>query len=489
MVIAFFTRRTFLDILGADFIGYTATTQSLLGFLNLAELGISTAIAYILYKPLFNDDKDKINEIISVFGYLYRIIGYIILTLGVLISFFIPLIFPDISFSYTVCYIGYYAYLFSSLLGYFVNYKQTLLSADQRNYEITGYYQIVISAKTLLQMIFVIYFKSMILYLILEILFGAIYSIILSRRVNIIYPWLTAEVKLGHKIFKKYPEIVKYIKQLFAHKLGSYVQFQMIPILIYSYVSLPVVAMYNNYTMISQRLSFLVSSVMDSTSAGIGNLVSERNDEKIYDVYCQLFSARVLISSLFTLNFYYLINPFIEIWVGQEYILENIIVFIVSGLLFLQMCRGTTDQFINAYGLFSDVWAPLVEVLIFLTLAISLGGFLGLTGVLLGPLVSIIVIVYFWKPYFLYSRGFSRPFKQYLKLFLVNIIPLGVTYCVSENLSPHLTFHIASYSWVNWVINALVYLFVSTIQLIIYGYILSPDLRKFIKRLITHYAR
>lgn len=70
LILSFFSRKIFLDTLGADFVGLTGTLQNLLGFLNLAELGIGSAIGYVLYKPLFEHDEGKINEIISVFGYL-----------------------------------------------------------------------------------------------------------------------------------------------------------------------------------------------------------------------------------------------------------------------------------------------------------------------------------------------------------------------------------------------------------------------------------
>lgn len=77
LILSFFSRKVFLDCLGADFVGLTGTLQNLLGFLNLAELGVGSAIGYLLYKPLYDHDQDKINEIISVMGYLYRIIGLV----------------------------------------------------------------------------------------------------------------------------------------------------------------------------------------------------------------------------------------------------------------------------------------------------------------------------------------------------------------------------------------------------------------------------
>ena len=104
LLFGFFTRKVFLDCLGADFVGLTGTLQSLLGFLNLAELGIGGAIGYLLYKPLFLRDEERINEIVSVMGYLYRRIGIIILSAGCLLAAFLPWIFPDSGFSMGVIY-------------------------------------------------------------------------------------------------------------------------------------------------------------------------------------------------------------------------------------------------------------------------------------------------------------------------------------------------------------------------------------------------
>ena len=100
LVFAFFSRKTYLDMLGDDFMGLTGTLQNLLSFLNLAELGIGSAIGYVLYKPLYTQNHEKINEIISVFGYIYRQIGFIILGGGIIMGGCLPFIFPALRLSH-----------------------------------------------------------------------------------------------------------------------------------------------------------------------------------------------------------------------------------------------------------------------------------------------------------------------------------------------------------------------------------------------------
>lgn len=485
LLVAFFTRKIFLDQLGTEFIGLTGTLQSLLGFLNLAELGVGTAIGYVLYKPIFDDNKEKINEIISVFGYLYRSIGLVILGAGIILSLFLPLIFPNTTFSWKVIYLGFYAYLFSSMLGYFVNYRQTLLSADQRNYEVTGYYQAVTSSKMIIQMILAIYVQSFILYLFIEILFGIIYSIILSYRITKVYPWLESDIKLGKQLFKKYPEIGKYVKQLFVHKIGGFVQFQITPFLIYSYVSLPVVALYSNYTLITQKVQGFVTGILDSTSAGVGNLISEGNKEKIYKTYKELFATRFLISGVLTACIFHLCNAFISVWLGDEYPLSTHILLLISIQFFLAIFRGTTDQFISGYGLFYDIWAPVVESTIFIVTAMIGGSIWGLPGVLCGPLISTIVIVHIWKPYFLFHKGLKRSVVDYIKGVFIHLIAVIVAYLIAEFISEKLFNQaILSTSWKSWILGALLFTSLMTTFSTILFYCLSSGFRSFIHRFI-----
>jgi hypothetical protein len=80
--LALFSRKIILQFLGDDLVGLNATIQNILGVMNLAELGIWPATAYALYKYIHNDDKEKIKEVITLFGHFYRTVGFVILELG-----------------------------------------------------------------------------------------------------------------------------------------------------------------------------------------------------------------------------------------------------------------------------------------------------------------------------------------------------------------------------------------------------------------------
>lgn len=483
LALSFFSRKIFLDVLGADFMGLTGTLLNLLGFLNLAELGIGSAIGFVLYKPLFDHNKTKINEIISVFGYIYRRIGIIILIGGVILSCFLSFIFPNNVFNLGVIYFAFYSYLTSSLISYFANYKQTLLGADQKNYVITSYYQSAVLVKTLLQMGLVYYTGNYYLWISLELVLGITYSVILNWKINQVYPWLKSDVKQGKLLLKKYPEVIQYTKQLFVHKLGSFVQFQTTPFLIYAFVSLKIVAYYGNYTLIIDKISIFISNLLGSTNAGVGNLIAEGNQKRIQEVFWELLGIRFFIAGTISFALSQLTGPFISLWLGSEYVLPKTILYLIVINSFISYTRGATDQFLYGYGLFYDTWAPITEVIINLTVAI-VGGFMwGLTGVLLGNIVSLILIVGIWKPYFLYSKGFKVSVIHYWIGFIKHISILFITaVCCYYMLS--LQFFSPESSFMHWIIYGcsitLCYASITYILL----YLTVPGIKSITRRII-----
>ncbi len=485
LLVAFFTRKVFLDQFGTEFIGLTGTLSSLLGFLNLAELGVGSAVGYVLYKPIFDEDHSKINEIISVFGYLYRCIGLFIIGTGVVLSFFLPWIFPDTGISYGVIYFGFYSFLAASMLGYFANYRQTLLSADQRNYIVTGWFQVVTTTKVVIQMLLALTVCNFYLYIALELVFGIVNSIILHWKVKATYPWLESDVRLGRKLFKKYPEIGKYVKQLFVHKIGGFVQFELSPFFVYAYVSLPTVALYGNYTILTQRIGSLLGGILDGTEAGVGNLISEGNKEKIYSVYQELLAFRMFVAGFFTISIYMLADSFIGVWLGGEYELPHTAVILICVQFFMGSVRRVTDQFIFGYGLFYDTWAPLAESAIFIAVSMTFGALYGLEGVLSGPLISTFIIIYMWKPWFLFRRGFGYSIIRYGLLFCGNLAVLAAAAYGAIRLfrlaAPYLS---AGEGWWEWIAQSVLFTAIMGSVSFVSFYATVPGFRRFMKRFI-----
>lgn len=484
LALSFFSRKIFLDTLGADFVGLTGTLQNLLGFLNLAELGIGSAIGYVLYKPLFDHDESKINEIISVFGYLYRWIGFIILGAGLVLACFLPLIFPDTKFEMGIIFFAYFSFLISSLIGYFANYKQTLLGADQKNYVVTAYFQTATIIKTLIQMASAYYTGSYYLWVVIELVFGIIYSIILNWKINQVYPWLKSEVRLGKQLFKKYPEVMKYSKQIFIHQIASFFQFQTTPLFVYAFASLKLVTYYGNYTLIVDKLCQLMNTVLGSTAAGVGNLIAEGNMAKIESVFWEITGIRSWIAGIFAFVLYNTLNGLIIWWLGEHYLLSDSILLLLTLKIYIQIATGSIGQFVSGFGLFADVWSSFLQVILFVIIAIVGGYWWGLHGIIIAAIASIFFVVGIWKPYYLYTYGFKQSVWRYWYVWSQYVILTVVSVFLSYSILSQMDVFFNTKNIVRWMMySTCVLVLYSLISFIVY-YIFIKRFRCILHRFI-----
>lgn len=89
MVFPFFIRTIIIQKLGSEYLGLNSLFTSILQVLNLTELGFSSAIVFSMYKPLAEKDTDTICALMNLYKKIYRIIGIIILIIGLLVMPFL----------------------------------------------------------------------------------------------------------------------------------------------------------------------------------------------------------------------------------------------------------------------------------------------------------------------------------------------------------------------------------------------------------------
>ena len=421
-ILSFFSRKIFLDHLGPDILGLNATAASLFGFLNLAELGIGTAIAVTLYKPLQAKDQQAINEIVSLQGWFYaRVAAFIIFGSCVMMCFF-PRIFGNTGLPLWYAYATFSVMLFGSMLGYFANYRQIVLGASQQGYKIQRTVGTAGIIRVLVQMAAVSWLPNpYVWWLVIQFLFAILCAWILDRQIKITAPGLKTRISDGAALRKKYPDILTKVKQLFVHKIGAFALNQTSPIIIYAYATLTMVTMYGNYTAITQGMSAILSSMFSSMNAGVGNLIAEGKKDRIMRVFRELFSSRFVVIATFSIGFYLLTAPFVTLWIGAEYIFDRSIVLLIVILFFIRTSRETVDSYINGYGLFQDIWAPGAEAALNIGLSVLFGYFWGLKGILCGVLLSQIAIILIWKPYLLFKKGLEEPISIYVKIYAKHV--------------------------------------------------------------------
>lgn len=308
-------------------------------------------------------------------------------------------------------------------------------------------------------------------------------SFFLNRTIKREYPWLLPQISEGKKLQKVYPEVLLKTKQIFFHKIAGFALTQTSPLIIYAYASLTLVAIYGNYMLIISGVTLLINALLNGISAGVGNLIAEGEKKHIKDVFWELTSLRMWLASIICFGIYVLADSFISLWVGSQYILPHSSLILLVCITFINLSR-TNDVFIAAYGLYQDIWAPIVEATLNIGLSVLFGYFWGLSGILSGVLISLLVIVYSWKPYFLYRYGFKETIKEYVmcyvKYFAVYAISIAVSIFLLDEL---LEFNQMTYF--DWILYAFVVLFTYSVASLIILYTTDKPSRSFTKRLFN----
>ena len=337
LFLAFFSRKIFLDCLGAEFIGMTGMLMNIMSYLSVAELGIGTSIVYFLYKPLQEDNHQKTNEVMSMLAYLYRCIGFIIGSIGILVSLFFPWWFGNISAGLPLVYFAFYSFLASSIAGYIFNYKQLLVSANQKQYMVSAYFQTISIAQSLTQIILAYYYRNLYIWVVVGLVFTTIGIIVFNIRIRQLYPWLNISLKEGKKKLKEYPEVLKKTRQIFVRKIKDLILYKSDEILVGAFVSVIKVAFYGNYTLIINKFLYLVNILSDGLSAGVGNLIAEGDENKIMKIYWEMTAARFFILGVIIFSLIMFLQPFIGCWLGQRYQMEELIVYLLIFNLFIRL--------------------------------------------------------------------------------------------------------------------------------------------------------
>lgn len=487
--VQFFARKVFLDNLGDEFIGTISTLQSFLGFLNLAELGIGTAIGFVLYKPIFDKNTLEINQIIRFLGHIYKKIGLAILVIAIILAACFPFIFDDTSVQLSLVYYAFFVFLAGSLFGYFFNYHIFLLQADQKDYVVTKVFQSFNVSKIILQIIVVLFLKSFFLYLTLELVANIAFTIFIRVKLRQEYPWLSLAYTKQEKItdFENYPFLVKKIKQISLHKLGTFISGGTNNILIFSFISTQMVAFYGNYSLLITNADQLVTKLFSGTNASVGNLIAEKDAKKNQQVFWELMAIRFFIGGVGFIGILTLIDPFIMVWLGEKYILSLSVLSVFGINFFLGQIRQPVDVFKQGYGLYGDTWAPVAQGGINLAVSFALANPLGLTGILLGNTVSLFIIVMVWRPYYLYKKGFEIHLKLYLRGFFKHLFVFCLFMVSTYFIIGVIPFPIKDFIGVG--IKILIVLFIAALMYGLLLYITHRHFRDLLKRLYTNLSK
>ncbi|MBW9155669.1 lipopolysaccharide biosynthesis protein [Clostridium tagluense] len=445
-ILSFVSRSIFIYTLGAQYLGVNGLFSNILMMLSLAELGIGTAINFSLYKPIAQKDNNKISTLMTFYRKSYSLIGCIVAVFGFILMFFLHYIIKDANTIENLRTI-YLLYLFSTVSGYFLSYKTTLVSAYQKDYTLVPI-NVAMSAITILsQIVILMVTKSFIYYLFVQIIFGFIQRIIINNVITKQYKDIDFKTK------EKLPQselnvIIKNVKAMFYHKIGDYCVNGTDNIVISTFVGIKAVGFYSNYTLLITTVNAIIMIIFNSTSASFGDLIAKEKPEKRLEKFRVLNFLGFWFFGFATICFYNLLNPFITLWIGNKYILDLSIIIPVIINYYLVGMRVSLGIVKSSGGVYAqDRFVPLIQAIVNLFFSIILVKYIGLAGVFWGTVISAFVPM-IYRPYVVYKYIFETSCKKYLIQYTQYLLVVVVNIFVTSTLCKMLFLNAG---WVNLI--------------------------------------
>lgn len=434
ILVPFLLRTAMIHYLGMEYIGLNSLFISILSVLNLAELGVGSAIVFSMYKPIAEDDEVTICALMRLYRLYYRVIGLAILVVGLILLPFIPnLISGDVPDGVNI-YILYLLNLGATVISYWLfGYKTCLLVAHQRTYVSSRVLLFTNTIQYILQFGALILFRNYYYYLFIALFLQAFANICSAIVVEKMFPKYHPKGKLTKEEEKA---IHRRVGDLFTNKIGSVLLSSGDTMVISAFLGLSALAIYNNYYYIINCVLGFVTIFYKSITAGVGNSLIVESKEKNYNDFKTFQFIVFWIIGFCVSCLLCLYQPFMWLWIGDaEFILP-------MGMVVLFCIYFMSLQVIYSLGTYKDaggIWhedrfRPLTASIVNLVVNVILVRYIGLYGILISTIFASVCVDIPWLISNVFRNIFNTSCKKFVKVtikyIVIDCIVAVITYLV-----------------------------------------------------------
>ncbi len=451
IITGFIMHSIFIATLGIEYAGISSLFTDLLTLLSFAELGISSAIAFSLYKPIAEGDHAKISKLMQFFKRAYQAVACVVTALGAAMIPFMDILVPaekidpairDDVTSHIILIFS--LYVINSAVSYLNIYKSTLLTAHQENRRISSIQMIMslvrVTVEAAVLLTLNIFIKEnriwiFIVYLIAGIIITWTTNIIISVCADRRYPYVdyNTKEKLSKEEKKK---LYKDVGALMIYKVCQEINTSLDSIIISAFFGPLWVGLTYNYRLITGRMRMIILQFFNAVNPSMGNLAAETDSERQYKTFKALRFVSFWICCFCSTSFMVLLDPFIELWLGREYIMNIWIPISLTAIFYSHTIIGPVTSVRNANGLFVQgkyrpIFLCLSNVILSVALAYTMGRGgsnpeMGVIGIKFATVFSFLLTTNWYDPMLIYRKVFKKPLAPYFVSFAKEVI---ITIC------------------------------------------------------------
>ena len=440
-VFSFATRTILINLLGDEYNGLTSFFHNVVVVLSFTELGIGSAIIYALYKPIAENNIEKLKSLMDFYKKFYKILAIVVFVLGILItpviSFFVETDVPlgNVSFYFMI-------YLGNTAVSYLFVYKSSILNADQRNRTVKLITTIFLILRNIIEIGILLLTHSFVAYLCVQFACTILNNLTISTVANKYYPWLKEKATKLDKVERK--GIFDDVKSIFVYRVGGILLNNSASIIMTKIVGVVILGFYSNYYTFISSATALLELVFVAMKGGLGNLNARKDFKASEKFFRECNFLAFILYTICSVGMFVLLDDVVYLWLGPERILGKTVCFaMVANLYIYGMLQGMMI-YRNTTGLFRKTkYIILITSIINLVLSISMGLKWGLFGIIIATSIARLATNFWYEPLMLYKKIFNMPAsKHFVRQIMYFATTLGsgvITYFVCEKLFAEVT--------------------------------------------------
>lgn len=415
LLLQFVNRRVFIIFLDIEYLGYQSLFSNIFNLLSVAELGIGNIIAFHMYKEIVENNTDEIGRLMYLYKWMYRIVAVVVCVFGIICGFFLPYIITNAAESWEYLYLIYLLQLVSVVFGYFLSYKRMIYIATQQEYKCVQIDLYVTAFIQIAQLGLLAIFHNYIIYLCMQLSTSVIANIVISCKSDKDFPYLKEKYSVSREYVRS-RNMFADLRDFLIHKISYAVYGGTDNIIISTFCGVRSVALYGNYILVQRGvMQVLFYRFLNPVQATIGNIVYSNRSKKelwkqfeVFDVFSFFFASYIAI------GFYIFYQPFIQIWLGEDYLLSEEFVALFSITIYLGAIWEIVYKYRSVFGDYKqDRNLMLLSAVLNIAVSIPGANIYGITGVQFGTLVAYLPIAY-GRIRFVVKNFFGQSIWKYL---------------------------------------------------------------------------
>lgn len=413
ILVGLVAQKLFINILGLEYAGINGLFTNVITMLGIVDLGIGEAVIFHLYRPIKENDEVAIKSLMRFYRRAFHIIGVSVAVIGACLIPALPYIAGTTQANVNLT-IVYLVFLADVVFSYFLSYKRAILYADQKNFLISMIHMAYLVGMNLAQLLVLYFTHDYYAYILVKLGFRVLENVVITAVANKSYPFLKEKDIQPLKPEVK-ADIKKKVGALFFHKIGTFVVMGTDNILISMFFGLTTTGLYSNYYLVIDAATKLFNPAMAALTPSVGNMLVTDSEEKRFEIFRRIRFMNFWIAAFAATMLFTLIQPFVGLWFGEQYLLSMLVVIMISFQFFQALMRSSYNVFQDAAGIFyENRFVPLFESAVNIIASIILLKLIGLAGVFAGTVVSSLALWGFSYPRYVYTRLFKRKVKNYV---------------------------------------------------------------------------